>query len=354
MSSTQDSPIQSGQGGSYVGALSRPPPSPSSRTVVGATSGHPDLDYSASSLLSSVLERLDGLASRFSSLEARVDGPSQRGRTPPPTSLQDQAEDGDPPHQEEEYNDQRAVPSATARIPTTSTEFVPIALYRDKIRSGFERQRPISAGLDRPHYFAIDDPVTRHLTEKKHTARLSEYKTVNAYAFFIACANEALADIIGANRDEAVTAALVQVLNTLSVTEDMLRDRRAFLQIVGDPASDDNMLDYARHVLSNDFNPVFEGIGASEENNERYQRYCSKVDSSIMAQAASTRASRRFETSTDSDKPTSGGRGKKGAQAPPKNTQPPNRKNFDERSKRTDKGKRPDKADDDDEARKGP
>ena len=345
MSDNQDSPSQCGlspvgsEGGGPSDDADLQRPIADLTATAGARPGSDPFSGSQNAILAALLEKLDGLSSEVSELKpaqhrAPDRGSSQREVTPLPPVSDRRAEGGDPPHQEEGSAAEQSGSSNTTRPPS---EFVPLSVYRHKIRPGFERHRPLGSGLDRPHYFEIDDPVTRSLSEKKHTARLAEYTTVTAHGYFTACSNEALVDAIRALEHQKPNLAyglLLQILNSQTVVEDMLRDRRAFLQIVGNPTSDDNKLDYARKLMSSQFNPHFDGIGASEENNDIWRRYCTQVDSSTIQQSAKSRALHRFQ-SNESNKPSAGGgRAGKGGQqqeTPKKQQQPKGKIQQEER-----------------------
>ena len=235
-----------------------------------------------------LLVALNRLSVRFDSLEEAVEtrtqqhpeprqqGPSQRGIAP-----------------NDDDSDATAIVSRRAPAPS----FVDHARFRHRIATGFEQQSPSPHSDPRPHVYNFDDAVSRSLIGTKFTAKLQEYRLVCVNGFFLSCANAALLDLVEALvPGSAEHTAAVQIYNSLSVLEDIGRDRKTFLACLSDPNSSESMRAYANTILRTRFEGDLAVHGASGSANENFTDWQQQVIKSTIYASAKVQAEKNVKT----------------------------------------------------------
>ena len=182
--------------------------------------------------------------------------------------------------------------------------FVDHASYRHRIKTGFEQQAPSALADLRPHVYSFEDGTTRYLAGTKFSAKLQEYRLCCINGFFLSCSNAALLEVVQTLESDAppdprsLHTALVQICNSLSVLEDLGRDRKTFLAVLSDPNSTESMRAYANTILRTRFDGDLAVHGASGPVQDNFGDYQQQVIKSTIYVSAKAQAERNVKTWT--------------------------------------------------------
>ena len=226
-----------------------------------------------------LLVHLSKLSERLVRIEA-TQGSAQRPSNGPQIRL---------PH-EGEARSRRENDSHQVVLPRSAPPpaFVDHASYRHRIKTGFEQQSPSALADLRPHVYSFEDGTTRYLAGTKFSAKLQEYRLCCINGFFLSCSNAALLEVVQKLESDAppdprsLHTALVQICNSLSVLEDLGRDRKTFLAVLSDPNSTESMRAYANTILRTRFDGDLAVHGASGPVQDNFGDYQQQVIKSTI------------------------------------------------------------------------
>ena len=261
-------------------------------------------------LLSQLSCKLDTFISKTQPGEA---GPSEVRHSAPPRKEEEPIDVYSSDDDEEFYHE------------APSGDYVPHALYRSRIGAGFAKRSPPDLAPDKPEYYTIDDQVTRHLASSKYSAKLTEYNLTVSQAFFSAIVLEAAKDACSAHADgddKAVGILLHQIVNNLSVTTDLQKDRMFFLEVSSDPNAPCNKKDFAHDILRNNFVPSVREHGVSDTTAREFAHYEGQRRKAILGASAKAAAHRHLAASSGWAGSSSGGGSSSSKRTDPKTSRP--------------------------------